>query len=183
MKPFRIKGERVDIGLLSRDAIPGVLEFYARNRERIAKFNPPFPPEYLAGDYWEKKVRFGASSLKREKSVDFYLFLPDRPEKIVGHIRLFNIESSPRFSCEAGYTIDALLEGGGFMHEALCLALGFAKNGLGLHRITALCHPGNDRSKKLLASLGFREEGVSCESMWLNDSWQDMILFSRLISD
>ena len=181
MKPFRINGNRIDIGLLSRNDIPGVMEFYARNRDRIALYNPLIPLEYVDVEYWEKKIRFSNSSLKREKAMDFYLFLPDRPEKVVGHIRLFNIESFPRFSCEIGYAVDTLLEGGGFMHEALSLALSFAKNGLGLHRVVALCHPDNSRSKKLLTSLGFREEGVSYESMWMKDAWQDMLLFSCIL--
>ena len=181
MEPFRITGARICIGLLAKGDIPAVMAFYSQNRERIAKYNPPVPPEYATEEYWGKKIRFANSSLKREKAMDFYLFFPDRPEKIVGHIHLFNIESAPRCSCEAGYAVDSLLEGGGYMHEALGLALGFARNGLGIHRVTALCHPENARSKKLLAALEFRQEGVSYESMRMNDRWQDMDRFSCIL--
>lgn len=181
MNSFIIEGERICIGFLSKETISCVMDFYERNKERIALFNPSIPVEYLTSAFWEKKVRFRNSSLKNEKALDFYMFLPDRTDRIVGHIRLFNIESSPRFSCEIGYTVDSMLEGGGYMYEALCMALSFAKNGLDIHRVVAFCHPGNNRSKKLLASLGFREEGVSHESMFLNDSWQDMLVFSCIL--
>ncbi len=181
MEPFRITGDRICIGLLAKSDILAVIAFYSQNHERVAKYNPPPPPEYATVEYWGKKIRLANSTLKREKSMDFYLFLPDRSEKIVGHIHLFNIESAPRCSCEIGYTIDALLEGGGYMHEALGLALGFAKNGLGLHKVTALCHPENARSKRLLASLGFREEGVSYGSMRMDDGWQDMYRYSCIL--
>lgn len=181
MKTFIIKGEKIDLGMISQDAIPGIIDFYERNRDRIAMFNPPLPEDYFTAEYWKKKLRYQNSSLKREKSVDFYLFLPDRPEKVVGHIRLFNIESTPRCSCEAGYTIDSLLEGRGYMFEALSLALSFAKNGLRLHRMTAECHPDNLKSRNLLLASGFREEGTSYESMWLRDCWQDMIRYSCIL--
>lgn len=181
MKRFIISGERIDIGFLAKETIPAVMDFYERNRERIVRFNPPLSETYSESDYWENRVRFQNSALKRERALDFYLFLPDRPGRIVGHIRLSNIEGPPRSSCEIGYTIDGLLEGGGYMAEAIGLALSFAKNGLNLHRVTACCHPENARSKKLLASLGFREEGVLCESMCMNGIWQDMLLFARLL--
>jgi len=181
MNRFLMEGERINIGFLSKESIPFVMDFYMRNQERIAQFNPPVSEEYLEPEFWEKKVRYRNSALKREKALDFFLFLPDRPQRIVGHIRLFNLESSPRCSCEIGYTIDGLLEGGGFMFEALGMALSFAKNGLNLHRVVALCHPENDKSKKLLSALGFREEGVSHESMLLNGVWQDMAVFSCIL--
>jgi ribosomal-protein-alanine N-acetyltransferase len=181
MKPFRITGDRIGIGFLSNEDIPAVMDFYKRNGGRIAKYNPDPPNEYQTPEYWGTKIRFRNSSLKRERALDFYLFLPDLPQRITGHIRLFNIESYPRYSCEIGYTIDQLLEGGGYMAEALCLALTFAKEGLAIHRVVALCHPQNSRSKKLLASLGFREEGVLHESMLQDGVWQDMILYARIL--
>ena len=181
MKPFRITGDRIGIGFLSKEDIPAVMDFYKRNAERIAQFNPLPPDEYQTPEYWETKIRFHRSSLKRERALDFYLFLPDLPQRITGHIRLFNIESHPRHSCEIGYAIDQLLEGGGYMAEALGLALAFAKEGLMLHRVIALCRPENGRSKKLLASLGFREEGVSHESTLQDGAWQDMMVYSCIL--
>ena len=181
MKSFFIEGDRILLGFVSKDSIEGVIEFYKRNQDRIAIYNPPIPAEYLTLEFWEQKVRFRNSALKRERTVDFYMFLPDYPSRVVGHIRLFNIESSPRFSCEIGYTVDSLLEGHGIMHEAICLALSFARDGLALHRVVACCHPDNSKSLKLLAVLGFVHEGVSRESMLLNDVWQDMNVYSCIL--
>ncbi len=181
MASFQIIGERINIGFLTKGSIPSVLDFYSRNQARIRLYNPEVPAEYGSAQYWENRVRVRNSCLKRERALDFYLFLPDRPDRIIGHIRLSNIEGSPRNSAEIGYTIDLLLEGGGYMAEALGLALRFAKEGLTLHRIVAFCHRDNNRSRKLLQALGFREEGVSREALWIHGEWQDMLLYALIL--
>ncbi|MHB1483867.1 MAG: GNAT family N-acetyltransferase [Saccharofermentanales bacterium] len=181
MLSLNLQGEKVVLKLVSGELINGIIDFYDRNRERISQYNPVIPAEYFSAAFWENKAKYRNSSLKREHALDLMVLLPEYPERVIGHIRIFNIEPSPRYSCEIGYTIDGLLEGRGYMHEAIRLALSFIKNGLALHRVTAICHPENARSQKLLASLDFKKEGVLHESLSMNDGWQDMDLFYCLI--
>lgn len=181
MLSLYLQSENVVLKLISSEAINGIIDFYSRNHERIAKYNPAIPDEYFNAGYWENKVRYRNSILKRERALDLLIFLPEYPDRVIGHVRIFNIESAPRYCCEIGYSIDGLLEGRGYMRDAICLALSFIKNGLALHRVTALCHPDNIRSKKLLSSIGFEEEGVLHDALLLDSNWQDMVLLFLLV--
>jgi len=58
------------------------------------------------------------------------------------------------------------------------LRLGFQD--LGLHRITAVCIAGNDRSARLLGRLGMRQEGHFVHSILFKGAWQDQLLFALL---
>lgn len=50
----------------------------------------------------------------------------------------------------------------------------------GLHRIMANYCPENVRSGKLLARLGFEQEGLARDYLYLNGRWRDHILTSRI---
>ncbi len=178
---FTLNGEKVILRLLSVDLIDEIISFYDRNKERISRFNPKLSQDYFDYSYWDKKYRFRNSTLRKERALDFYICLPDRPEKVVGHIRIFNIESTPRESCEIGFTIDSLLEGRGYMHEAISLVLCFIRSGLNLHRVVAQCHTSNIRSQNVLSSLDFKKEGVLSEALFINDIWHDMLLFGCVL--
>lgn len=181
MNDFFIPGDRIILRIISKDLIPEIVRFYERNMSRILCFNSKLPDVYLTENYWLKQYRYRNTLLRNDKSMDFYICLPDRKEKVVGHIRIFNIESSPRSTCEIGFSIDELLEGRGYMAEAILLALPFINEGLNIHRVTAQCHPNNIKSRKLLKTLGFSEEGVLHEALSINNVWQDMILYYMIL--
>jgi ribosomal-protein-alanine N-acetyltransferase len=55
----------------------------------------------------------------------------------------------------------------------------FAFRALRLHRIEASCLPHNEPSKKLLAKLGFDEEGYAKAYLQIDGRWQDHILWAK----
>jgi ribosomal-protein-alanine N-acetyltransferase len=69
------------------------------------------------------------------------------------------------------------------MTEALLALLPYAFDRLGLHRIEAACLPNNIASRRLLAGLGFVEEGHARRYLRINGSWQDHVLYSLLKED
>ncbi len=61
---------------------------------------------------------------------------------------------------EIGFLIDRAQWGRGYGREAMTAILAHAWDGLQLQRLWARCHAGNQRSRKLLESLGFTCEGL-----------------------
>ena len=73
--------------------------------------------------------------------------------------------------------------GRGYMSEAVRLLLSFAFDTLGLHRVEAACLPHNRASRRLLAKLGFREEGLARRYLCINGRWQDHVTHAILRDD
>ena len=83
-------------------------------------------------------------------------------------------------ACHMGFGIAKAYEGRGLM-KSLCLeAIDFAFQDLGLNRIMANYVPSNERSGKLLASLGFVIEGRAARYLKINGVWQDHVLTSLI---
>jgi ribosomal-protein-alanine N-acetyltransferase len=89
----------------------------------------------------------------------------------------------PLSCCELGYSVDARFEGRGYMHEALHTGLRLLFDVFGLHRANASYVVGNERSARLLDSLGFQREGVARSMLYVDGAWRDMVLTSLLRDD
>src|SRR5206468_248288 len=97
-----------------------------------------------------------------------------------GVVSLSRIQRGPEQSVALGYGIAKILEGQGYMSEAVRAAIRFAFEDLDLHRIEASYAPSNDRSAALLRSCGFEVEGTVRGSLLINGKWCDHILTSLL---
>jgi ribosomal-protein-alanine N-acetyltransferase len=63
--------------------------------------------------------------------------------------------------------------GRGYMKEGLRQLIAMAFGELGLHRLEANIQPGNERSIRLVESLGFECEGYSPRYLMINGKWRD----------
>jgi ribosomal-protein-alanine N-acetyltransferase len=63
--------------------------------------------------------------------------------------------------------------GRGYMKEGLQCVIEQAFGPLGLHRLEANIQPGNERSIRLVESLGFEREGYSPRYLMINGEWRD----------
>lgn len=61
---------------------------------------------------------------------------------------------------DIGYAFLPVARGQGFAHEAARAVLAWGREALGLKRVVAIVTPSNGPSLKLLASLGFADEGT-----------------------
>jgi ribosomal-protein-alanine N-acetyltransferase len=61
----------------------------------------------------------------------------------------------------------------GYMKEGLGQVIDHAFNEMGLHRLEANIQPGNERSIRLVESLGFECEGYSPKYLKINGKWRD----------
>lgn len=83
-------------------------------------------------------------------------------------------------SCVIGYELASSAQGQGFMIEALSAALAWGFDQMELNRVEAQVHPANTASIRLLAKLGFVQEGCMREAgFWLGNH-HDLLQFSLL---
>ena len=122
-------------------------------------FEPPAYAAFLSSDDGERCVRH---FLRRTSD-----------GAIVGVVNLNEIVRGA-FECAfLGYWIGADFQGQGYMKSGLAMAIEFAFEGLGLHRLEANIMPQNAASLAVVRRLGFRREGFSPKYLKIAGQWQD----------
>lgn len=89
---------------------------------------------------------------------------------------------SHRFG-EIGYDLARAYWKQGIMTEAIQALLQFGFEARNLHRVEAKVRLGNDASMRVLQKLGFQEEGILRERIFVNNQFYDVKLFSLLKSE
>lgn len=111
----------------------------------------------------------------------FQLVIMDRAsDLLIGDIGIHFIDEH---QCELGCTVSKVFQGKGFATEALSGVISYLFNKLKKHRITTSIDPQNINSIHLMQHLGFRKEGHFKQSIFINDSWVDDVVFAILNSE
>ncbi|MCB1555523.1 MAG: GNAT family N-acetyltransferase [Xanthomonadales bacterium] len=107
----------------------------------------------------------------------------DRAEhRMVGTCTLYEIMPQ-HLRTGIGYAILPEAQGRGFASEAVHMAVSWAFEVLGLHRVEADIHPDNLPSRRVLERCGFHEEGLLRERFCTASEIQHSLVFGRLVSD
>lgn len=101
--------------------------------------------------------------------------------RIVGAITLAGIVRGPFLSANMGYWVDKEFNGRGIGSAAIALVLAAARDDLGLHRVQAATLKHNSASRKILDRAGFEKIGLAPSYLKIAGSWQDHVLFQRLL--
>lgn len=161
-----------------------VLDYYARNREFLAPWNPERSASFYTRAYWTDQFSIWEDEKRRNRSVHWIFFERNQPESVmIGQCAFTNIVPAPFHAAYLGFSLDRSSEGKGFMFEALIETIHHAFSALNLHRIMANYMPENRRSEILLARLGFQKEGYARDYLFLAGAWQDHVLTSLIHSD
>lgn len=161
---------------------PGLAEavtaFYQRNVAHFAPWDPPLPDEHDTLPMVTESLHEGQRAFESGQSHRWWLSLRES-SGVVGSVHLSNLVRGPFQSCNLGYAMDAAFQGFGLMHEALraVIAEAFSLH-LNLHRIQAAVRPENARSLAVLQRLGFREEGLARDYLFIDGAWRDHRLFA-----
>ena len=78
---------------------------------------------------------------------------------------------------EVGYVLSRAAWGQGYATEAADLAVDFAFDVLGLHKVSATCEPLNFASAKVLQKAGMRAEGYLRKHILIKGEWRDTLIF------
>ena len=93
-----------------------------------------------------------------------------------GQLTIGNVSHGSLRSAWVGYWVSAEVTGGGVATGAVALSLDHCFGPVGLHRVEATVRPENVPSHKVLAKVGFREEGLLKRYLKVDGGWRDHLL-------
>ncbi|MGY1519403.1 GNAT family N-acetyltransferase [Luteimonas sp. A482] len=126
----------------------------------------------------EGKVEEMLDGFARRESLN-WLIAARRDDRAIGSCTLYRFDARHR-RAEVGYALHPDWWGRGLATEAVALALDWGFHRLGLHRIEADIDPRNEASRRLLAGLGFRREGLLRQRFLIDGSASDSEIFGLL---
>jgi ribosomal-protein-alanine N-acetyltransferase len=175
-----LETERLYLRPSAPDMAESRLRFEVRNREEHARFNTPYATEFFQLDFWKQRLAMEVQDLHEDRACCLSLFLREPPGKpqVIGTCNFTKFVRGRFQACYLGYHIDHAYEGQGYMSEALRGATKFAFETLHMHRIMANCVPENEPSRRLLKRLGFVEEGLPRNYLYVGGEWSDHVLTS-----
>ena len=176
--PLSKQGQRVTIRTLEPSNYDQWIEIRQRCRDWLLPWEPrpagaTFPPE--------DRHSFASRCALRERErqmgggFGFGIFVGD---VFVGELTLSSVVRGPFQNAVIGYWIDSAQAGNGYVPEAVAVALAFAFDDLGLHRIEIAIIPRNERSRRVVEKLNIRLEGVAEKFLQINGVWEDHARFA-----
>lgn len=173
----RLFTERMVLRMGDESDIPEILDYFQRNRIRLAALEPERPANFYTAEYWRGYLSTARREFSQEKALRLLLFLR-RSGRLQGMINFTQMHRGPFQACYVGYSLDGEAEGQGLMQEALGRAIDYVFSELNYHRIMANYLPENARSARLLQRLGFIVEGRASNYLLIAGQWRDHVLTS-----
>lgn len=93
-----------------------------------------------------------------------------------GQLTIGNVTHGALRSAWIGYWVASSATGGGVATGALALGLDHCFGAVRLHRVEATVRPENAASRRVLAKVGFREEGLLRRYLEVDRAWRDHLL-------
>ena len=154
---------RLCLKVIGPDFARQSLDYYTHNQAFLSEWNPLPPADFYSLAYHEQRLRVELGLWQEGRLARFWLFKREDAAfaTAIGNLAFNNIVRGAFQSCHLGYQLDEREVNQGFMAEALRSAIAFAFDELKLHRIEANVMPRNLRSSRVLAKLGFVEEGLA----------------------
>jgi ribosomal-protein-alanine N-acetyltransferase len=161
---------------------PAWLDYLQRNAEHFASCSPRAASAPTLASC-EASLRAARDDYEAGRGLRIVGFLRDDESHVLADIGLSNIVRGPFQACHLGYRLDRAHEGRGYMREMLRAVVAHAFESLRLHRIMANYVPTNERSGRVLRSLGFQVEGYARDYLKLDGVWKDHLLTSLVNPD
>ena len=155
---------------------------YQRNRAHLAPWEPWRQEGFFTAAGQAASIESKLALFIAGSDVPWVLLDEERDKgRVVGLMTLSGIVRGPFLSGHLGYWVDEEYNGRGIGSAAVAHAVGAAQGELGLHRIQAATLPHNRASQKILKRSGFEEIGLAPSYLKIAGTWQDHILYQRIL--
>lgn len=168
---FIYETPRLILKVLRTDSAPLVLDFYNRDKELFEQYEIDRVPNFYTVKHQQKVLRYEYNMAVKSQLFRFYVFRKENPRQIIGTVCIHNIAPNFYGSCEIGYKFSSEFHHQGYATEAVGFCTQLAFNELHMHKVTAVVHPGNVPSMKLMNRLGFEQEGLLRDYLILHGKW------------
>jgi ribosomal-protein-alanine N-acetyltransferase len=175
----RLESSRVALRAPRAIDIAEIRSLLGRNADHLRPWSPSPPPGTNPLGYTElgRTIAKQRRDWRAGTAYVFVVVLREAREPMIGRVALTSIVRGPWQSAQLGYWIDVASSGRGLMSEGVELALSFAFERLGLHRLQAAVMPDNRGSRRILVKRGFREEGYAERYLRIGGAWQDHVIY------
>ncbi len=152
------------------------------SRDFLVPWEPTWPDDDLTRGAFRRRLKRYADDQRSDLAYAFLIFRSD-DDALVGGLTLANIRRGVAQAGSIGYWIGAPFARKGYMTAAVRALVPFCFRTLRLHRLEAACIPANTASVSLLEKTGFTREGYARSYLCINGTWQDHLLYARLVDD
>lgn len=169
-----LKGKNVILKNLTPSNAQDVLEYYEKNKNHLAPFEPNRDAGFYTIENQKKLLNKSYRDFLSGTSVELGIF---KEEKFIGKIKLSGIVHGSFRSGILGYSIDKDEQGKRYMQESVKLLLKYAFDECELHRVEASALVNNERSRSVLEKCGFKLIGISEKYLLINGKWEDHSIY------
>lgn len=170
-----LRTERLEIRTARPDEAAAVADYFRRNREHLAPWEPTPPPGFFGAELWTQRLELFHREADEGRGMRLHLFERARPGRVVGTVGVQNIVRAAFWCAHLGFGLDAELEGRGVMSEALRAVIAHAFGPVNLHRLEANHQPQNLRSAAVLRKNGFVPTGFARDYLFIAGAWRDHV--------
>ena len=178
--PIPLEPDGVSLRLLEAGDGRARLDAYERNREHLAPWDPERSEEFFTEEHQAGIV---ATMLESHAEGNALPLVIADGESIVGFVNLSSIVRGILQNAVLGYWLDRSYTGRGIMGRAVNAVIAVARDELELHSLQAGTLVNNVASQRILLGAGFERIGIAPRYLKIAGSWQDHILFQRLLED
>jgi ribosomal-protein-alanine N-acetyltransferase len=152
-----------------------------RDAEAFRQFEPEQPPAFFTPE--GQAERIGRLLAGHHAGAGWPgVVLADG--EVVGQVTVGGVLAQPHLRRgSVSYWVATAAQGQGHAGRAVGLVLRLMAKELGLHRAEASTNLENVASQRVLRRNGFTPYGVAHSSILLNGSWQDALLWERLLDE
>jgi [ribosomal protein S5]-alanine N-acetyltransferase len=148
------------------------------NREHTGPWDPLRDESFYSAAGQRLELDLDQRAWSAGNAYAFAILGLDDDERIIGRVALANVVRGPWQNATLGYWIDRAVGGRGHAVRAVTLALQFAFEQAGLHRVQPAIIPRNVRSIRVAEKVGFRLEGRAERYLKINGRWEDHDIYA-----
>jgi [ribosomal protein S5]-alanine N-acetyltransferase len=163
--------------------LPALVEARIRNRDFLTEWEPTRDESFFTPAGQARELALDDAAWRTATGFPFAILDASDRDRLIGRVALANVVRGVWQNATLGYWVSADVGSRGHATTAVRLALRFAFDVAGLHRIQPAIMPRNARSKRVVEKCGFRHEGVALRYLKINGVWEDHDLYAMTVED
>jgi ribosomal-protein-alanine N-acetyltransferase len=173
---------RLNIESIGPEHIDALLAYHQRNEKHLARWEPARSSDFFTRSYWSTYAAAVQDDAYHGRAHRFVAMLRGS-RQIVASVNVTNIVHGVFQAGVLGYSVDATHQARGYGSETVGTIVSWCFRNIGLHRVEANYQPSNERSGRLLRSLGFTVEGYARDYLFIDGAWRDHVLTAKIRND
>ena len=174
---MELRGPRLFLRDFTLEDADGLVRLRVENRSFLDPYEPIREEEFFTGPGQRREIERGMSDAAADRAYPFGIFSRDGGA-LIGALRLSSIVRGAWHNANLGYFVARRDNGRGAGTEAVGLALDFAFESAGLHRVQAAVMPANRASIRVLEKNSFRREGYALRYLRIAGEWRDHEIYA-----